>query len=198
MKSLNALNSTDVIVLFATNVASVYLLSWVILHEQFVGVRVISPAFHPISRKTYVRRLTFTDCGGDSGRHGNRPSSVHGRHNGVKDARQRGAGGSLWCLLRRVPCYVPQNDGRPAASRSHRVHIHNHRDHQRGHALAGLSDSVLLERGEDASRNVNLHGADDCQHAAAQFSHSDAVQRRCHIPDVCDARADHVGSGVSV
>lgn len=43
MKSLNALNSTDVIVLFATNVASVYLLSWVILHEQFVGVRVIAP-----------------------------------------------------------------------------------------------------------------------------------------------------------
>lgn len=40
MKSLNILISTDVIVLFATNVASVYLLSWVILHEQFVGVRV--------------------------------------------------------------------------------------------------------------------------------------------------------------
>lgn len=35
MKSLNSLLfSTDVIVLFATNVASVYLLSWVILHEQ--------------------------------------------------------------------------------------------------------------------------------------------------------------------
>lgn len=44
MKSLNALFSTDVIVLFATNVASVYLLSWVILHEQFVGVRVIQSA----------------------------------------------------------------------------------------------------------------------------------------------------------
>lgn len=42
MKSLNVLFSTDVIVLFATNVASVYLLSWVILHEQFVGVRVKS------------------------------------------------------------------------------------------------------------------------------------------------------------
>lgn len=40
MKSLRVLYSTDVIVLFATNVASVYLLSWVILHEQFVGVRV--------------------------------------------------------------------------------------------------------------------------------------------------------------
>lgn len=41
MKSLKVLYSTDVIVLFATNVASVYLLSWVILHEQFVGVRVV-------------------------------------------------------------------------------------------------------------------------------------------------------------
>lgn len=40
MRSLDVLFSTDVIVLFATNVASVYLLSWVILHEQFVGVRV--------------------------------------------------------------------------------------------------------------------------------------------------------------
>lgn len=42
VRSLNMLFSTDVIVLFATNVASVYLLSWVILHEQFVGVRVRS------------------------------------------------------------------------------------------------------------------------------------------------------------
>ncbi|CRK94790.1 CLUMA_CG008284, isoform A [Clunio marinus] len=42
MKSLNVLLSTDVIVLFATNVASVYLLSWVILHEQFVGVRIVA------------------------------------------------------------------------------------------------------------------------------------------------------------
>ncbi|KAG5670094.1 hypothetical protein PVAND_000378 [Polypedilum vanderplanki] len=42
MKSLRVLYSTDVIVLFATNVASVYLLSWVILHEQFVGVRIVA------------------------------------------------------------------------------------------------------------------------------------------------------------
>lgn len=40
MKSLRVLDSTEVIVLFATNVSSVYLLSWVILHEQFVGIRV--------------------------------------------------------------------------------------------------------------------------------------------------------------
>lgn len=38
--SLRALLSTDAMSLFATNVASAYLLSWVILHEQFVGVRV--------------------------------------------------------------------------------------------------------------------------------------------------------------
>lgn len=38
--SLHVLYATDALALFATNVACVYLLSWVILHEQFVGVRV--------------------------------------------------------------------------------------------------------------------------------------------------------------
>jgi hypothetical protein len=38
--SLNILRTTESMVLFATNVACVYLLSWVILHEQFVGIRV--------------------------------------------------------------------------------------------------------------------------------------------------------------
>lgn len=38
--SLRILLATDVMTLFATNVACAYLLSWVILHEQFVGVRV--------------------------------------------------------------------------------------------------------------------------------------------------------------
>lgn len=40
--SLKSLEATDVMTLFATNVASVYLLSWVILHEQFVGVRIVA------------------------------------------------------------------------------------------------------------------------------------------------------------
>ena len=40
IRSLRALACTDVITLYSTNVAFVYLLSWVILHEQFVGVRV--------------------------------------------------------------------------------------------------------------------------------------------------------------
>lgn len=40
--SLRALLATDVMALFATNVACVYLLSWVILHEQFVGVRIVA------------------------------------------------------------------------------------------------------------------------------------------------------------
>lgn len=40
--SLKSLLATELLALFATNVASVYLLSWVILHEQFVGVRVSS------------------------------------------------------------------------------------------------------------------------------------------------------------
>ncbi|XP_034828674.1 solute carrier family 35 member F3 [Maniola hyperantus] len=40
--SLRILLSTDVVALFATNVSCVYLLSWVILHEQFVGVRIVA------------------------------------------------------------------------------------------------------------------------------------------------------------
>lgn len=40
IRSLRILLATDVMALFATNVSSVYLLSWVILHEQFVGIRV--------------------------------------------------------------------------------------------------------------------------------------------------------------
>jgi solute carrier family 35, member F3/4 len=58
MRSFNELMTTDVIALFATNVASVYLLSWVILHEQFVGVRVSRSS--PMSRNSLnvsLRRL---------------------------------------------------------------------------------------------------------------------------------------------
>ncbi|CAH0723562.1 unnamed protein product, partial [Brenthis ino] len=40
--ALKILLSTDVVTLFATNVSCVYLLSWVILHEQFVGVRIVA------------------------------------------------------------------------------------------------------------------------------------------------------------
>ncbi|XP_076171715.1 uncharacterized protein LOC143148848 isoform X3 [Ptiloglossa arizonensis] len=40
--SLRILLATDVMALFATNVSYVYLLSWVILHEQFVGVRIVA------------------------------------------------------------------------------------------------------------------------------------------------------------
>ncbi|XKL61869.1 hypothetical protein PGB90_001702 [Kerria lacca] len=42
VNSLRFLLATDVIALFATNVAYVYLLSWVILHEQFVGLRIVA------------------------------------------------------------------------------------------------------------------------------------------------------------
>lgn len=56
--SLRALLATDVMALFATNVACVYLLSWVILHEQFVGVRV-SFYFYDISHLCdYIIPLT--------------------------------------------------------------------------------------------------------------------------------------------
>ena len=38
--SLRVLGCTEVMALFATNVCFIYLLSWVVLHEQFVGIRV--------------------------------------------------------------------------------------------------------------------------------------------------------------
>ncbi|OQR66740.1 solute carrier-like [Tropilaelaps mercedesae] len=37
--ALRLLDTTDVLALYSTHVSFVYLLSWVILHEQFVGVR---------------------------------------------------------------------------------------------------------------------------------------------------------------
>lgn len=40
--SLKVLFATDAMAIFATNVSCVYLLSWVILHEQFVGVRIVA------------------------------------------------------------------------------------------------------------------------------------------------------------
>lgn len=38
--ALSVLDATDVMAVFATNVSFVYLLSWVVLHDQFVGLRV--------------------------------------------------------------------------------------------------------------------------------------------------------------
>lgn len=43
--SLRILDTTDVLALYASNVSFVYLLSWVILHEQFVGIRVGNAQF---------------------------------------------------------------------------------------------------------------------------------------------------------
>lgn len=48
--SLKILQATEVMALFATNVSCVYLLSWVILHEQFVGVRVSNNKFEHVKR----------------------------------------------------------------------------------------------------------------------------------------------------
>lgn len=62
--SLRALLSTDAMSLFATNVASSYLLSWVILHEQFVGVRVSLHYFCIFARKICSLSFLFgiPDC----------------------------------------------------------------------------------------------------------------------------------------
>ncbi|XP_022250922.1 putative thiamine transporter SLC35F3 [Limulus polyphemus] len=40
--SLRILDTTDVIALFSSNVSFIYLLSWVVLHQQFVGIRIVA------------------------------------------------------------------------------------------------------------------------------------------------------------
>lgn len=56
--SLRPLLATDAMSLFATNVASAYLLSWVILHEQFVGVRV---SIMQMKKNEFPFQTIFTD-----------------------------------------------------------------------------------------------------------------------------------------
>ena len=65
IRSLRALACTDVIALYSTNVAFVYLLSWVILHEQFVGVRVSYHATDTLSLlgHTYCDQLCLVHTG---------------------------------------------------------------------------------------------------------------------------------------
>jgi solute carrier family 35, member F3/4 len=107
MRSLDVLFSTDVIVLFATNVASVYLLSWVILHEQFVGVRV--------SRLVFQRSLLScrfpTDCSSHSRRHRNSAPRLHGWDQRLKNSNLSGIGSSFRGWIRRFPSDVQENDG---------------------------------------------------------------------------------------
>ena len=42
IKSLETLDCTVVTALFATNASFVYLLSWVVLRQQFVGLRIVA------------------------------------------------------------------------------------------------------------------------------------------------------------
>jgi len=55
--SLNWLTCTDVLSLFACNVAFVYLLSWVVLHHQFVGIRIVAV----ILTNTGIALLAYMD-----------------------------------------------------------------------------------------------------------------------------------------
>ncbi|XP_065574711.1 solute carrier family 35 member F3-like isoform X2 [Artemia franciscana] len=42
LQALRILDATDVMALFSTNVIFIYVLSWVVLHEQFVGLRIVA------------------------------------------------------------------------------------------------------------------------------------------------------------
>ena len=68
MYALSVLDATDVMALFATNVSFVYLLSWVVLHDQFVGLRVNNfkrkpKKFQFILSLNFKIILQFKDCG---------------------------------------------------------------------------------------------------------------------------------------
>ena len=62
--SLNHLDSTVVTALFATNASFVYLLSWVILHQQFVGMRIMAAILTTtgISLLAYMDGVTIQGC----------------------------------------------------------------------------------------------------------------------------------------
>ena len=72
--SLKVLDCTVVTALFATNASFVYLLSWVILHHQFVGIRVRSVLIGAI-----CQILLFQDRGSDSLQHGDLHPGLHGQ-----------------------------------------------------------------------------------------------------------------------
>ena len=55
--SLKILGGTEVMALFATNVSFIYLLSWVVLHEQFVGIRIVAV----ILSNTGIALLAYMD-----------------------------------------------------------------------------------------------------------------------------------------
>lgn len=57
VQSLRLLDATDVIALYTTNVAFIYLLSWVILQEQFVGIRIVAV----ITCNTGIALLAYMD-----------------------------------------------------------------------------------------------------------------------------------------
>lgn len=52
--SLHNIDATVVMALFACSATFVYLLSWVLLHQQFVGVRVSKPTSTASRKPTFV------------------------------------------------------------------------------------------------------------------------------------------------
>lgn len=86
--SLKTLKATEVLTLFATTTSFLYLLSWVVLHQQFVGLRVsghyytftiyIMAIFVFLSFKRYIFE---TDFGCDLEQYGYCPFCLHGWSN---------------------------------------------------------------------------------------------------------------------
>ncbi|XP_045028491.1 uncharacterized protein LOC116921462 isoform X2 [Daphnia magna] len=94
MYALSVLDATDVMALFATNVTFVYLLSWVVLHDQFVGLRIVAV----ILCNTGIALLAYMD--------GITRSPTLG---GVVLAAAASAGSAVYKINERVPGVVQEN-----------------------------------------------------------------------------------------
>ena len=74
--SLRILDATIAMAMFSCTVSIIYLFSWVVLHQQFVGVRVCLFIW---SFMDQLIHLEILDCGHHHHQHWNRFTGLHGR-----------------------------------------------------------------------------------------------------------------------
>ena len=60
LQALRKINTTDVSALFCCNKAFVFLLSWIVLRDRFMGVRVSSPKGQGIGDFTFSQLASWT------------------------------------------------------------------------------------------------------------------------------------------
>lgn len=140
----------------------------------------------------------FADRRSHSGRYGHRAAGLYGRHQRVENTDERCSRGAVRRGLRGVSRDVSEDDGRPAPSRTNRLHLHHHRNHQRGTSVAHLLDFILHGCRSDAVGDSDDYRSADCKRATSYVPHSHAIQRRCHLQHVRYTWIDHFGSCFSL